>query len=112
MKDPVLIKSNRYGITIYFDPDMPYEELLAEVRQKFRLSAHFFDHADMAVEFEGRTFTDEETHLMAEAIQDAAKIQILCIIEKIPVQNRFTEECWMKAWKPSMKETASFIEVR
>ena len=82
VKDPVLIKSNRYGITIYFDPDMPYEELLAEVRQKFRLSAHFFDHADMAVEFEGRTFTDEETHLMAEAIQDAAKIQILCIMEK------------------------------
>ena len=26
MKDPVLIKSNRYGITIYFDSDMPYEE--------------------------------------------------------------------------------------
>ena len=32
MKDPVLIKSNKYGITIYFDPDMPYEELLPEVR--------------------------------------------------------------------------------
>ncbi|WP_289301241.1 septum site-determining protein MinC, partial [Sporofaciens musculi] len=33
-------------------------------------------------EFEGRTFTKEEEQLMAEVIQDAAKIQILCIIEK------------------------------
>ena len=82
MKDPVLIKSNRYGITIYFDPDMPYEELLLEVQKKFESSAHFFGHADMAVEFEGRTFTKEEEQLMAEVIQDAAKIQILCIIEK------------------------------
>lgn len=82
VKDPVLIKSNRYGITIYFDHDMPYEELLAETGEKFRAFAHFFDHADMAVEFKGRAFTREEERLMAETIQDAAKIQILCIIEK------------------------------
>ena len=88
VKEPVLIKSNRYGITIYFDPDMPYEELLLEVRKKFKSSAHFFDHADMAVEFEGRTFTKEEEQLMAETIEDAAGIQILCIVEK----NTDTEE--------------------
>lgn len=84
MKDAVLIKSNKYGITIYFDPDMPYEALAMEVKEKFQASAHFFDHARMAVEFEGRTFTKEEEQLMTEIIQDAAKIQILCIIEKNP----------------------------
>ena len=47
MKDPVLIKSNRYGITIYFDSDMPFEELTKEVKKKFETSAHFFEHADM-----------------------------------------------------------------
>ena len=88
VKDPVLIKSNRYGITIYFDHSMPYEELLAEAREKFRAFAHFFDRADMAVEFEGRSFTKEEEQLMAETIQDAAGIQILCIIEK----DSYTEE--------------------
>lgn len=88
VKEPVLIKSNRYGITIYFDPDMPYEELLEEVRRKFQSCAHFFDHADMAVEFEGRTFTKEEEQRMAGTIQDAASIQILCIVE----QDTDTEE--------------------
>jgi len=88
VKDAVLIKSNRYGITIYFDPDMPYEELVMEVKKKFQSSAHFFNHAEMAVEFEGRAFTKEEEQLMTEVIQDAAKIQILCIIEK----NTYTEQ--------------------
>ena len=99
MKDPVLIKSNKYGITIYFDPDMPYEELLPEVREKFESSAHFFNHADMAVEFEGRTFTEEEEQRMAEVIQDAAKIRILCIIEK----NTYTERLHKRMLDESLK---------
>ena len=57
VKDPVLIKSNRYGITIYFDHDMPYEDLLTETRDKFRSCTHLFGHADMAVELKCRTFT-------------------------------------------------------
>lgn len=82
MKDPVLIKSNRYGITIFFDSDMPFEELTKEVKKKFESSAHFFEHAEMAVEYEGRTFTEEEERQMTEVIQDAADIRIRCIIEK------------------------------
>ena len=82
VKDPVFIKSNRYGLTLYFDHDMPYEELLKETREKFRSFVHFFNHADMAVEFEGRAFTKEEEQMMVRTIQDAAEIQIICIIEK------------------------------
>ena len=102
VKDPVFIKSNRYGLTLYFDHDMPYEELLKETREKFRSFVHFFNHADMAVEFEGRAFTKEEEQMMVRTIQDAAEI---------PVQKRFINECWRKAWKRSMTETASSIEV-
>ena len=88
MKDPVLIKSNRYGITIYFEPDIPYKELISEVENKFQASAHFFNHAEMAVEFEGRTFTKEEEQYLTEVIQDAAGIRILCIIEKDTVTEK------------------------
>ena len=88
MKDPILIKSNRYGLTIYFNADMSYEKLVSEVKEKFQASAHFFNHADMAVEFEGRTFTEEEEQQMLEIIEDAAQIRILCIIEK----NTYTEQ--------------------
>ena len=60
MREPVLIKSSRYGIVLYLDSDMPYLNLLSAVKGKFEASAHFFAHADMTVEFVGRTFTKEE----------------------------------------------------
>ena len=34
MKDQVLIKSNKYGITIYFDSDSSFEELLEVVKNE------------------------------------------------------------------------------
>lgn len=37
MKDQVLIKSNKYGITIYFDSDSSFEELLEVVKRNSNL---------------------------------------------------------------------------
>ena len=99
MKDPVLFKSNKYGITIYFDSDMPFDDLLAETKSKFESSAHFFNHADMAVEYEGRTFTEDEERRMTETIQDAANIQIRCIIER----NTYTEQLHKRMLDESLK---------
>lgn len=88
VKDPVLIKSNKYGITIRFDPDMPFTDLLHEVTAKFQASAHFFNHAEMVIAYEGRNFTQEEERLMTESIEQAGGIHILCIIET----NVYTEQ--------------------
>ena len=52
MKDDVLIKSNKYGITIYFNSDNSFEELLDDVKNKFQSAAKFFNHAKMAVEYD------------------------------------------------------------
>ena len=41
MKDDVLIKSNKYGITIYFNSDNSFEELLDDVKNKFQSAAKF-----------------------------------------------------------------------
>lgn len=82
MSDPVRMKSSRYGIIIYFDPDIPYRELLLAVKDKFEASARFFADADMTVEFCGRTFTDEEELQIADTIEEAAGVHILCIVDK------------------------------
>ena len=50
MKDDVLIKSNKYGITIYFNSDNSFEELLDDVKNKFQSAAKFFNHAKMAAD--------------------------------------------------------------
>ena len=82
MKDQVLIKSNKYGITIYFDSDSSFEELLEVVKKKFQSASRFFARAKMAVEYEGRSFTEDEERQLTREIESAANIEILCIIEK------------------------------
>ena len=61
MKDPVLIKSNRYGMTLRFDPELPFDLLRERVHEKLHAFTHFFNHACMVVTFEGRTFTKERS---------------------------------------------------
>ena len=89
MKDPVLIKSNRYGIRISFDPDLPFDQLLAASVKKFGACAGFFAHAGLAVQFEGRDFTTEEEQTMACAIEEAAGIEIFCLVEEGGPAERF-----------------------
>lgn len=55
-----MIKSNRYGLTVYLDKEMPFDELLMEIENKFRASVHFFEGTGMAVRFENRILTKEE----------------------------------------------------
>ena len=99
MKDDVLIKSNKYGITIYFNSDNSFEELLDDVKNKFQSAAKFFNHAKMAVEYEGRSFTKEEEQQLTETIESAADIKILCIIEK----NTVTEQVHKKLLDESLE---------
>ena len=99
MKDPVLIKSNKYGITVFFQQELPFEQLMEETLEKFRSAKHFFNHAEMVVEFEGRAFTEEEILRMADAIQTAADIQILCLLER----DTRTEEIHKQAYHESLQ---------
>ena len=99
MKDQVLIKSNKYGITIYFDSDSSFEELLEVVKKKFQSSSRFFAHAKMAVEYEGRSFTEDEERQLTREIESAANIEILCIIEK----NTVTEQVHKKMLDESLE---------
>lgn len=99
MKDKVLIKSNKYGITIYFNSDSSFEELLEAVEAKFQAASRFFAHAQMSVEYEGRSFTEEEERQLTRVIESAAEIEILCIIEK----NTVTEQVHKKLLDESLE---------
>lgn len=81
MKDHVMIKSNRYGLTVYLNKDLPFDELLMEIEDKFRASVHFFEGTGMAVRFENRILTKDEEQRIVDVISEAAKIQILCILD-------------------------------
>ena len=106
MKDDVLIKSNKYGITIYFNSDNSFEELLDDVKNKFQSAAKFFNHAKMAVEYEGRSFTEEE-----ERLNQLPVLKYYALLKRILLQNKSIKNYWTKALKLSMKGTDSSIKV-
>lgn len=81
MSQTVVIKSNKYGINLVLDPDVPFEELLTAIEKKFEESAKFFQDAELAVAFEGRELTQEESFRIIEAVTSHTDITIICIVD-------------------------------
>ena len=69
----VIIKSNKYGLTVILDDKMPFQELLLDIADKFQESANFFRNAKMAVTFRGRVLNREEERQVIETIVDHGK---------------------------------------
>lgn len=78
----VKIKSNRYGIEVHLNPDVPFEDLLEGVAAKFMDSARFFEGAKMAVTFLERRLSDEEEQAILDVIARMTSIDIVCIIDR------------------------------
>lgn len=78
----VVIKSNKYGITLFLDRHMDFRELLKEVAEKFKASSDFFKNAQMALAFEGRTLSQEEQIEVIRVIEENTSLEILCVLEQ------------------------------
>lgn len=101
MKDHVILKSSKYGMTVYLDKDLPYQELLSEIETKFKASSHFFDGTEMAVSFENRMLTKAEEQEIVKLISDTANIRILCIVDQ--------DEKTQQMYKSMVEESLALI---
>lgn len=81
MEQPVVIKSNRYGLTVCLDKQLDFETLRKSVADKFAESKKFFKGAELAIAFEGRTLTQEEQILLVQEIITQAGIKVPCIVD-------------------------------
>lgn len=88
MSQTVIVKGNRYGISVYLDPETSFDVLLDEVAVKFRETAKFFKNAKMAISFEGKKLTDEEQRRVADVITTNSTLEILCILSEDEEEER------------------------
>ena len=79
MKNSVVIKSFPSGIVLHLDPDLPFDQLLADVGEKFRESSSFFKDAKMALSLKGRVLSDFEEQQILDAITRNSELRILCL---------------------------------
>ncbi len=106
MKNPVVIKSNRYGIVIILDKNMPFEELLDAVKDKFKEAGNFFKGTQMAVAFEGRILSFQEEEQIVDVISANSELNIACIID----QNPEKEEMFKQAIEERMAQVVQSSE--
>lgn len=81
MQQPVVLKSNKYGINLVLSDTVDFEELLQCIIEKFKESESFFKNAKMAISFEGRKLTQEEEFRIVEAITQNSSVHIICILD-------------------------------
>lgn len=92
MSQPVIIKSNKYGINLILDPKIPFEELLDCITDKFLESEKFFRNAHVAISFEGRALSDEQEYRIIDAITTRTSIRIVCIIDNDEIREQYTKQ--------------------
>lgn len=81
-RNSVIIKSNAYGLILILDPDIPFEELLQDVGQKFQEAAKFFKNAKMALTFRGRVLTRDQERQLVYAITENSNLHIICLVDE------------------------------
>ena len=82
MKNPVMIKGNKYGFTLYLDPETELKELLTLVGERFAQSGKFFSgDSQIAIRFEGKALTFEEQNDVIEKIEECSDVRITYVID-------------------------------
>lgn len=77
----VTLKSNRYGLGIYMNADVPFDILMKSMEEKFKKAAKFFQSAQMAVQFSGRDLNFTEEQAVLDLIAQTTDIEVVCIID-------------------------------
>ncbi len=92
MSQPVIIKSNKYGINLILDDTTPFQKLLGFIRDKFLESEKFFKNARMAISFEGRELTPQEEYEIIDTISQNTSIHIACVIDNNEIREQLIKK--------------------
>ena len=107
--DPVVLKSNKYGLTLQLDATLPFKDLIRKVCEKFAASADFFGEASMILETVGRDLSSEEGLILIQAIELNSKIKIILLNENNELKDTRMLGQIDKFYKEDIFENAKII---
>ncbi|MCI8297482.1 MAG: septum site-determining protein MinC [Lachnospiraceae bacterium] len=110
MRSTVVIKGNKSGMSIYLDPEAPFEQILKDIEKKFRESAKFWGSVQMALALEGRTLNANEEYAIVNAIMDSSQVEILCLIDQDGEQIRRCEKALNEKLMELSSQTGQFYK--
>ncbi|MCD8104719.1 MAG: septum site-determining protein MinC [Lachnospiraceae bacterium] len=107
-RSAVILKSNPYGLIVNLSADLPFEQLLVAVGEKFASSAGFFKHAKLALTFRGRVLTRKEETQLVDVIVQNSTIQVLCIVDEEKESAEYYKEAVMHALEKKKQDEGLF----
>lgn len=81
MDNSVVIKGNKNGIAVKLDNNVEFSKLKDMIREKFAVSAKFFNNANLALSLEGRELSDTQEKEIIDIISEVTDINIACLID-------------------------------
>lgn len=99
MKEAVLLKGCPNGITVRIEEQVPFEQVLEELEQKFSGARAFWGKNVMALSLEGRKLDRQEEMAILYTIQENSDLKIPCILER----EEKTQKLFIKALKETKK---------
>ena len=87
MNNSFVIKSFPNGINLILKEEVPFEQLLQDIAEKFASSRSFFGSASVALSLEGRALTQEQEVQIINTINANSDLSIICIVGKDDVAN-------------------------
>ena len=81
MRNAVVIKSSKAGMTVILDPELPFDELLDAIGKKFSESARFWGSVQMTLTLEGRDLTAAQEFAIVDTITKNSQIEVLCLLD-------------------------------
>lgn len=83
MNNKVIIKGNKYGVSIVLDPKAEFYELLDELKIRLSKAETFFDsNKQIAASFEGRQLSNDELDQILSIIENDSKLNIQYILDE------------------------------
>ncbi len=81
MKDSILIKGNKYGLTIIIDEESDFNIVEETLYKKLNDSRKFFGNSKVSLTFEGKELTSLEQKKLIDTIESASDLNVLCILD-------------------------------
>ena len=103
MNNSVVIKGNKYGIVVQLDKSIPFDELKQDLAEKFKSASKFFDKANMAISFEGRTLSGDEEREVLQIISENSSLNIVCVIDN----DELKEKMFKKVVEDKLEELSA-----
>ncbi len=97
LKNLVSIKGTKSGIILVLDSNESFDNLKAEIAEKFADASGFLGNNSMGLIIRGRDLSDEEEKEVLDIISENSQLRISCIINEASAAEKYIAEAVKKA---------------